>query len=144
MKRYRQKPYRPKTQTPFIKIAGLLSIIFGSILLFIPSVINQKISTSFIFVGIIVILMLTENRTTWSINSKELILIFIILTWIVLMITINADFELYILFITIGIFIIKEFLSEFLEVILQKRLNIIYYTSIIFFFLIAIKTIINL
>lgn len=88
--------------------------------------------------------MLTEKITTQGINHKQLILIFVFLTWIVLMITINADIEVYIILIAIGIFTIKEFLSEFLDQNLQKRLNLLFYVSLIFFVIIVVKRIISL
>lgn len=88
--------------------------------------------------------MVNENKTTQEINDKQLILIIVFLTWIVLLFSINADFDMYLILIAIGIFAIKEFLNDFLDVYLQKRLNLLFYVSVIFFVLIVVKRIISL
>ena len=88
--------------------------------------------------------MLNKKITTQGVSDKQLTLIFVFLTWIVLIITINADFEVFIILIAIGIFTIKEFLSEFLDLYLQKRLNLLFYVSLILFVIIVVKRIISL
>lgn len=144
LKRNLEKTTFYKKNTYGSKITGMILIIVGIIFLFLPFLINQKISASLIFIGIILILLINEKKTMQGINDIRLILIIVFLTWIVLMITINADFDLYIVLLTIGIFAIKEFLNEFLDVSLQKRVNLLFYVALIFFVIIMVKRIISL
>jgi len=144
LKRNSEKTILHKTNNYYSKIIGIFLIIVGIIFLFISSSFNLKICASLIFIGIILILMLNKKITTQGVSDKQLTLIFVFLTWIVLIITINADFEVFIILIAIGIFTIKEFLSEFLDLYLQKRLNLLFYVSLILFVIIVVKRIISL
>ena len=86
--------------------------------------------------------MVNEKKTPQGIDDKQLTLIIIFLAWIVLIITINADFDVYFILIAIGIFAIKEFLNKYLNPFLQKRLDLLSYVLLIFFVIIVVKRII--
>jgi hypothetical protein len=144
LKRYYQKKPTYKTRLHYSTIVGLLLIIIAVILLFVSPGVNQKISASLIFIGFVIILMMTNYNTQQEVNDKQLILIFMLLTWIVLIVTFDAEFDLYFVLLALGIFAIKEFINEFIDEYLQKRLNILFFISIIIFVIIIIKRIISL
>jgi len=142
LKRYLEKTSFHKTNNYYGKIIGIILIIIGILFLFLPFSFNLKICTTLIFIGIIIILMVNEKKTPQGIDDKQLTLIIIFLAWIVLIITINADFDVYFILIAIGIFAIKEFLNKYLNPFLQKRLDLLSYVLLIFFVIIVVKRII--
>ena len=144
MKRYRYKPTYHTPHTRLSTFAGFFLIFIAIVLLFVPSVVNQKISASLIFIGFLIILLINKYTTQQEINDKQLILILILLTWIVLIVTLDAPFDVYLILLAIGIFAVKEVLHEFLDENLQKRLHFLFYFALLIFVIIAVKRIISL
>jgi hypothetical protein len=147
LKRNFEIAIKPKRKNYSSKIVGIFLIIIGIVLLFVPLVplaFNLKMSLSLIFLGIILILMINKTKINQGINEKQLTLILLFLTWIVLMVTIDAEIDVYIVLLAIGIFAIKEFFYEFLDIYLQRRLNFLFYISFILFVVIVVKRIITL
>lgn len=124
---------------------GLLLIIVGIIFLLNPKNLNLKVSASLILLGIIVIMIFSidEKKISKVITGKQLT--GLITLWIILafFITDNIDADLFSIIVILGIFILKEFSSDFMGLLLKKRMTFLYYLLIIVFTIIIGQRIIN-
>jgi predicted membrane channel-forming protein YqfA (hemolysin III family) len=88
--------------------------------------------------------MTTKEDTAKTINNIQLILIIILLTLVVWLVTINVDFDIFIILMIISIIALKEMLEKFLSLRLQKRMNILFYLLFIPLVIIFVQRIINI
>lgn len=144
MKRYSEKIFFNKSINYPGKIIGIILIIIGLFSLYVNSFFNFNISLAVIFIGFIVLLLINGEKTQKGINNVELVLFIIILILIALIISMNADFDVFIIFIIIGTIGLKEILDKFFNPDLQKRLNILLCILLIIFVSIIAKRIINI
>jgi hypothetical protein len=144
MAQYLEKSSPKKSKNYQSKIIGIILILLGFCFLYITPIFDYKLSGSLIFIGFIIILLISGKKTREDINDIQLTFFIIIIILAVLLITIDADFEIFILLLIIGVIALKEFIEKFLWPHLQKRLNILIYSLLILFVIVIVKRIINI
>ena len=133
-----------KTNQFYGKIIGIILILLGIIFIYTTFSVHLKVSASLILIGFVVVLMTTKEDTEKTINNIQLILIIILITLIVWLVTINVDFDIFIIIMLISIIALKELLEKFLSIRLQKRMNILFYLLFIPLAIIFVQRIINI
>lgn len=133
-----------KTHQISHKIIGVILILSGIIFIYTTFSVHLKLSASLILIGFVIVLMTTKEDTAKTINNIQLILIIILLTLVVWLVTINVDFDIFIILMIISIIALKEMLEKFLSLRLQKRMNILFYLLFIPLVIIFVQRIINI
>ena len=87
---------------------------------------------------------INEKTDKKSFTGQGIFLIFAIWLFIALFITSNIDADIFLIVVILGIITIREFLFGSIPVRLEKRMNIIFYSLLIFFILIIAQRIINI
>jgi len=138
-----------KTNHYLIKIIGIILIILGIILPFISFSFHLKLSATLLLIGFVIILILNEKETDRiinqaQINNMQLLIIIILVPLFILLITLQVDFEIFIILTIISILALKEFLNSFLSQHLQKRMTILFFILLIPVMVILVQRIINI
>jgi len=133
-----------KTNQYYGKIIGIILIIVGIIFIFTTFSLHLKLSTTLLFIGFVIILMIDGKDTDKAINSIQLIFIILLLTLVVWLLTIDVEFDIFFILIVISIIALKEILEKFLSPHLQKRMNILFYMLLIPLVIIFVQRIINI
>lgn len=126
------------------KIIGITLILLGIVLLFTPFSLNIKISVTLLFIGFVILLLTSKKEKHTAINDSQLILIIIIYTLIVWIITIELEFDIFLISIILGIIALKEVLHKFLNPLLQQRMKLLFFLLLILFVILIIRRIINI
>ncbi len=138
------------------KMIGLILIISGLFPLINPIISNIKISITLVFIGTIMLLLISEKRMSdigslvkrhRLFISEKVTLLIIVSTLILFLFTNPQDIELFLILLYLCLLIIKELIDEFMPIQLKKRLNIVV-TGFFFIFIFIISerilTIINI
>lgn len=144
MKYSKQTTPDTKTNQYYGKIIGIILIIVGIIFIFTTFSLHLKLSTTLLFIGFVIILMIDGKDTDKAINSIQLIFIILLLTLVVWLLTIDVEFDIFFILIVISIIALKEILEKFLSPHLQKRMNILFYMLLIPLVIIFVQRIINI
>lgn len=149
MKQSIQPTSSNKTNHYLIKIIGIILIILGIILPFISFSFHLKLSATLLLIGFVIILILNEKETDRiinqaQINNMQLLIIIILVPLFILLITLQVDFEIFIILTIISILALKEFLNSFLSQHLQKRMTILFFILLIPVMVILVQRIINI
>ena len=144
MKQSKETTSRNKKNQFYGKIIGIILIILGIIFLYNTFSFHFKLSATLLFIGFVIILMINEKKTDKAINNIQLILIIILLTLVVWLVTIDADFDIFFILIVISIIALKELLHKFLSPYLQKRMIILFCVLLIPLVIIFLQRIINI
>jgi len=129
-------------------LIGLFLIIGGITLLYNPTIQYYKLSITLILFGIFIILLFNikemEENTSQikKIKGEHLTIILLIWTSIIFFITLNVDFDIYLIVNVLGIATIREFITKNINTQLKNRLSFIVYMCFIIFIIIAIKKVI--
>jgi hypothetical protein len=130
-------------------IFGILLTTIGFAFLYNPTRMNLRLCSVLILLGINIILILTNKNITKE-NIKESVynnLIFFLLTawiFIIFYITRDADVDIFLIAVILGMFFIINFVEEYVSPKLKKRMNILFYILIIMFTLIIGQKIISI
>lgn len=127
-------------------IIGLLLIVAGIIFLFNPSNLNLKVSASLILIGVFIIMILNINEKSIkrNITGKQFTGIIILMIFFVFIITYNIEADIFLIITILGIITLREFLFEFMSILLKKRMTILFYFLIITFSLVIGQRVINI
>ena len=127
-------------------LIGILLIIVGFIFLLNLTNLNIKIGASSILIGFLLIMFFNINEKTNKKSIKGTVIFFIFAIWlfIALFITSNIDADIFLIVVILGIITIIEFLFGSIPAHLEKRMNIIFYSLLIFFILIIAQRILNI
>jgi len=126
------------------KIIGFILIILGFVFLFTSFSLHIKISVTLLFIGFVIILMASGKNKHKTINDSQLTLIIIIYTLVVWIITIDLEFDIFLISIIIGVIALKELLHTFLNPFLQQRMKFLFYVLLILFVILVVRRIINI
>lgn len=143
-------------------IIGIILVIIGFVFLFNPTYLNLKISFTMIFIGCLLIFMISETSIPKRISdsqikrnidsikkigllrSEKITLIIIIWTLFLFFITSGTDIELFFICIFLGILVIKELTDKFTTVHLKKRMNIFIFVFLIAYIIIIVQHIFSI
>lgn len=127
-------------------IIGLIIIITGIIFLFNPTNINMKIGISLILFGLFIIMIFNVNEEApqYKINGKQLTIVSILWIFLIFILSYNIDAEIFLIYVILGILLIKEFLVDYMNITLKKRMIVIFYILIILFIILIGQKVINI
>jgi DNA-directed RNA polymerase subunit RPC12/RpoP len=139
------------------RLFGLILVIIGSVFYLFPmSSLITKIGVSFILMGIISFMFITEEKILLINNSlkkekkhrmqninllfsEKLVLVLNILILFIFLITDTSSLELFFILIYLGLIIIKELTKDFTPIYLERKLNMFVIGFFIIFIIIIIK-----
>jgi predicted RNA-binding Zn-ribbon protein involved in translation (DUF1610 family) len=159
----RQRRYFSMNQLyRIIQIIGILLLIIGIVLLIKPPYLTLKPSVPLIFIGYLLILMISETRKRKEINSGQLMrksilltnpelfmpeiisLSIIIWTLFLFFITPETDFGVFFVCMFLGMLAAKELTDRFTTTHFKKRMNVFIFVFLIGTVLIITQKIITL
>ena len=144
-----------------INILGIILIIIGIVIILNPENLNLKISFTIIYIGFLLIILITKTDTPKRINgswikrysnilkktkllmSEKITLVIIIWTLILFFLTNNTDVEVFFVLIFIGLLVIKLLTDEFTSIHLKNRLNIFIFVFLVVFLIIISQRILT-
>ena len=144
------------------RIFGLFLVIIGSIFYLSPtSSLITKIGVSFILIGTISFMFITEEKIPLINNSlkkgkkhriqninllfsEKLALVLNILILFIFLITDTSSLELFFILIYLGLLIIKELTKDFTPIYLERKLNMFVIGFFIIFIIIIIKRVMTI
>lgn len=144
MKKYFDRIFFDKPRVYQNRIIALLLIIIGIILLYNPTNLHLKISTSMILIGFLFIFELNEKLASRKITGQHLTTIIVVWIFLVLIVSSNIEFDDFLAIVILGILAIKELLDGFLSPQLKKRMNVLFCIFVVFFAIIIGQRIINI
>lgn len=142
---------QPKLTTPdtkknlyYGKTLAINLIIIGFIYFFTIYTFHLKLSATLLLIGFVILLMENEKDVDYTITSAQIILIVILLIFIVWLVTIDVNFDIFYILIVTSIVALKEFLEKYLSSYQQKRMNFLFYILLIPVVIIFVQRIINI
>ena len=151
-------------EQPYLRgrLIGLILVIIGSIFYLSPtSLFITKIGVSFILMGIISFMFITEKKILSISNSskkekkhgiqninllfsEKLVIVLNILILFIFLITDASSLELYLILIYLGLLIIKELTKDFTPIYLERKLNMFVIGFFIIFIIIIIRRVMTI
>jgi len=151
-------------EQPYLRgrLIGLILIIIGSIFYLSPrSLFITKIGISFILMGIISFMFITEEKILLINNSskkekkhriqninllfsEKLVIVLNILILFIFLITDASSLELYLILIYLGLLIIKELTKDFTPIYLERKLNMFVIGFFTIFIIIIIRRVMTI
>jgi len=123
-------------------------MIVGIIFFFTTFIFHLKLSSILFLIGLIIFLLAngqnTDKINNKQINNLQIVIVIILLILVTLLITIQVDFEIFIILTIISILALKEFLDSFLTLDLQKRMTILFYILLIPLVIFFVQKVINI
>ena len=127
-------------------VIGLILIMTGVIFLFNSTNINLKVGISMILLGLLVVMIfdVNEKKLRTTITGKQLTSILLLWIFLIFIISYNIDAEIFLIFVILGILILKEFLIDYMSNPLKKRMTVLFYLLIIVFIAVIGQKVINI
>ena len=134
--------FREKTIGILLMLIGLGFLINSLLLetrgigfLYSSIIVNAKIGASLIIIGIFLtfIIPVPKERTSKGISSKQMTLAIIGWILVIFFITVDIDFDIFLILLIIGILIIKELADEFISNQLKNRMKILSFAFLMIF-----------
>ena len=144
-------------------IIGIILASLGVVSLFNPTYLNPKISFTMIFIGCLLVVMISKTgipkrisdsqskrknidsiKKTRLLISEKITLIIIIWTLFLFFITSDTDIEIFFVCMFIGILVVKELTDEFTTHHLKKRMYIFIFVFLITYIIIIAQKIITI
>lgn len=146
MKGYIERSFFDKLSIYQSKIIGLLLIIVGIVFLYNPTNIHLKVSAGMILMGLFIITIfdINEKSVPKAITGPQLTALILIWIFPVFIISRDIEFDIFLIVIILGIFIIYEFINDYMGYPLKKRMNVLFYLLLIVFILIIGQKVINI
>ncbi len=133
-----------------LKIIGIFLIFFSLIPLINSTTTNIKIAVTFLFLGLIAILINSGHSSNYSkmtvkkeglLTSEKITLTLFIITIALFFITAGVGIEVFIILLYLSLLIIKEFIDNNISIEIKKRLTIMTSVMFIIFLIILIREI---
>lgn len=107
---------------------------------------NIKISIIMILLGLFIIIIFDVNDETMrrTINGKQLTGILFLWVFLIFILSYNIDAEIFLIYVILGILLIKEFVAEYMNALLKRRMILIFYLLIGAFISLIAQKVINI
>lgn len=121
-------------------ILGLIITLTSVIILLIKNPLTFKISITLLIIATLIPLLIMEKNQNISLKLTISIILYIIFLYFLT----EADLELFLILIFLGVLIIKAILDDYIPQLVKMRMNVFLFAFFIIFIILIIKRIMNL